>query len=77
MKLKQVCIFLSTLLVLLLISMTQLHAQGLPCDGGDPDVDCPIDTSVILLVAAVLFLSVKKMMAKKQVLKEASFFIAD
>jgi len=58
MKLKKTCIFLSVIILLLLINTVQLKAQGLPC--GDPDVDCPIDGPVILLVAAVLLLSIKK-----------------
>lgn len=58
MKLKKTCIFLSVIILLLLMNTVQLKAQGLPC--GDPDVDCPIDGPVILLVAAVLLLSIKK-----------------
>ena len=58
MKLRKTCINLSALILLLLMNTVQLKAQGLPC--GDPDVDCPIDGPVILLVAAVLLLSIKK-----------------
>ncbi len=58
MKLKKTCIFLSVIILLLLMNTVQLKAQGLPC--GNPDVDCPIDGPVILLVAAVLLLSIKK-----------------
>lgn len=64
---------------LLLINIIQLKAQGVPtaCDG-DPDVECPIDAPVILLVAAILFLSVKKLYATQNSVnswvKEASDF---
>lgn len=40
------------LFVLLLISIVNAHAQGLPCAGDDPDADCPLDTWVIVLVVA-------------------------
>lgn len=69
MKLKQTCIFLAATILVLLMNTAQSHAQGLPCEGGDPDVDCPIDTPVILLVLAVLFLSVKKMLDTNRQLK--------
>jgi hypothetical protein len=61
MKFKRTWIFLTALVLLFLINIAQLKAQGVPtaCDG-DPDVECPIDAPVILLVAAVLFLAVKK-----------------
>jgi hypothetical protein len=65
MKLKKFQIFLSATIFLLLINIVQVKAQpGTPtaCDG-DPDVECPIDAPVILLVAGVLFLSVKKLYA--------------
>jgi hypothetical protein len=58
MKLRKTCINLSALILLLMMNTVQLKAQGLPC--GDPDVDCPIDGPVILLVAVVLLLSIKK-----------------
>lgn len=63
MKLKKTCIFLSVIILLLLMNTVRLKAQGLPC--GDPDVDCPIDGPVILLVAAVLLLSIKKIAGAK------------
>ncbi len=63
MKLRKTCINLSALILLLLMNTVQLKAQGLPC--GDPDVDCPIDGPVILLAAAVLLLSIKKIAGAK------------
>lgn len=39
-------------LLLTLLSIVTANAQGLPCGGDDPDATCPIDTWVILLVAA-------------------------
>ncbi|MVN21821.1 hypothetical protein [Mucilaginibacter arboris] len=71
MKLKKTCIYLSAIILLVLINTVALKAQspGTPC--GDPDLDCPIDTPVILLVAAVLFLTVKKMTDAKQKLKNS------
>lgn len=53
---------------MLCLSVTQLKAQGTPC--GDPDLDCPIDTPVIFLAAAMLFLAVKKMIAANNPQKE-------
>ena len=73
MKLKKIGIFLSATFLLLLMAIVQVKAQGVPC--GDPDVDCPIDAPVILLAAAILFLSVKKITeagrTKKMPIKEA------
>jgi hypothetical protein len=40
------------ILVLLLMSVVTAHAQGLPCNGDDPDAVCPLDTWVITLVVA-------------------------
>lgn len=68
MKLKKIGICLLAATILLLINSVQLKAQGLPC--GDPDIDCPIDTPVTLLVAAVLLLSVKKISDSKQAIKQ-------
>lgn len=59
MTLKKTAIYLSAVIILLLTNIVQVQAQGVPC--GDPDIDCPIDTPVILLVAAALFLTVKKL----------------
>lgn len=59
MKLKRIWQLFLPVIFLLLIDIASLKAQGLPC--GDPDVDCPIDGSVIVLAAAILFLSVKKL----------------
>ncbi len=52
------------------MNVIQLKAQGVPtaCDS-NPDLDCPIDTTVFLLVAAILFLSVKKIYATQNSLK--------
>lgn len=64
---------MSATFLLLLINTSQLKAQGVPC--GDPDVDCPIDTPVILFAAAIIFLAVKKITeaghTKKLPVKEA------
>lgn len=67
MKLKKIYALLATVITLLLMNVAQLKAQGLPC--GDPDLDCPIDGAVIFLVAAILFLSIKKITAIKLVSK--------
>ena len=70
MKLKKICIYLSATVLFLLISIMQLSAQDVPpSQCGDPDADCPIDTQVILLAAAVLFLSVKKIADTKFTVK--------
>ena len=68
MKLKKTCIYFLAIVILLLTNSVQLKAQGIPC--GDPDVDCPIDTPVILLVAVVLLLAVKKIVDAKRDLKQ-------
>lgn len=68
MKLKKIYIFLSATILLLLMNMVQLKAQGTPC--GDPDVDCPIDTPVILLAIIMLLLSVKKIADAKRTTKQ-------
>jgi len=68
MKLKKICIFLSTTILLLLMNIIQLKAQGTPC--GDPDVDCPIDTPVILLAGIMLLLSLKKIADAKRTTKQ-------
>lgn len=70
MKLRKLCTLLSAVVLLLLINTVQLKAQGLPC--GDPDIDCPIDAPVILLAAAVLFLSVKKITGANRTLKQTA-----
>lgn len=71
MKLKRTCIFLTAIIIFLLMNAIQLKAQGVPtaCDS-NPDLDCPIDTTVFLLVAAILFLSVKKIYATQNSLKQ-------
>lgn len=45
------------ILGLLLLNIVNAYAQGdLPCDGGDIDNPCPLDTWVmVLVVPAVLF----------------------
>lgn len=69
MKLKRTLIFLSATVLLLLMNVVQLKAQGTPC--GDPDVECPIDAPVvILLAAAILFLSVKKITDAEHAIKQ-------
>lgn len=67
MKLRKNSVYLLAVVILLLINIGQLKAQGLPC--GDPDIDCPIDTPVIVLVIAVLLLSVKKIFDANRSLK--------
>lgn len=71
MTLKETKIFLLIFFSLLLMNAVTLKADdspGLPC--GDPDVNCPIDGYVVLLIILVLFLSVKKMTDKKSLLKQ-------
>ena len=60
MKLKKICTFLSVTVLLLLITAVQSKADGPGTPCGDPDVDCPIDTPVILFALAILFLAAKK-----------------
>lgn len=61
--------FILVLLVVLLISVSQLFAQGTPCgDSGDPDVpsQCPLDTWVLLLVAAFLIYATVRLYKKQK-----------
>lgn len=67
MKFKKTCTFFLTIILLLLINTVQLKAQGVPC--GDPDVDCPIDGPVYLLLIVMLLLSVKKIAEANRTLK--------
>ena len=47
------------ILGLIFINIINAHAQsGGPCDFGDPDANCPLDTWVYVLVAAALFFAV-------------------
>ena len=51
-------VFVLVLISILFLLPTNLKAQGvLPCNGGDPTADCPIDLSVWFLVAGVVVLS--------------------
>ncbi len=76
MKLKKICIFLTATIFLLIVNVMQLKAQpgtpGSDCNNSDPDapdIECPIDAPVVLLAAAILFLSVKKLYATQNSLK--------
>jgi hypothetical protein len=61
MKLKA----LAGALLLTLLSVITANAQGLPCGGDDPDATCPIDTWVIVLVAAASFFAVYTLLKRK------------
>lgn len=50
--------------VLLLVSAV-VNAQTLPCGGEDPDATCPIDTWVVVLVAAASFFAVYTLLKRK------------
>jgi hypothetical protein len=53
-------IFLGTLLLLILNSVTLFAQPGEPCAGVDPDATCPLDTWVIILaVAALVFATIR------------------
>ncbi|RYY07940.1 MAG: hypothetical protein EOP43_01720 [Sphingobacteriaceae bacterium] len=50
------------LLLQVLITSNIVYAQGLgtPCNGGDPDVDCPIDSWILAFTAiAVIYTCIK------------------
>jgi len=51
--------------VLLLFSAV-VNAQVLPCGGTDPDATCPIDTWVIVLVAAASFFAAYTLSKRKK-----------
>lgn len=44
-------------------------AQGLttPCNGGDPDVDCPIDSGIIVLFIVAVIYTFMKIYKRKPV----------
>lgn len=61
-------VFWGTLL-LLLVNVCNLFAQGTPCgDSGDPDdpTTCPIDTWVWLLVAAALIFAIMQLYRRQK-----------
>jgi hypothetical protein len=51
--------------LLTLLSAITANAQGLPCGGDDPDATCPLDTWVIILVAAASFFAVYTLFKRK------------
>ena len=58
-----------TTLILTIMSYASLFAQGTPCgDSGDPDVasECPLDTWVLVLVAAFLIIATMRLYKKGQ-----------
>ncbi|MGI4730005.1 MAG: hypothetical protein ACRYGB_15655 [Janthinobacterium lividum] len=74
MKTKKVVIKTASLFFLMLLFVTDLSfAQGLstPCNGRDPDVDCPIDKGIIVLAVVVVSYSVIKIHRNKN-LKEVN-----
>ncbi|MFD2864716.1 hypothetical protein [Mucilaginibacter antarcticus] len=55
-------------LFFLLINITNLFAQGpAPCNDGDPDLNCPIDTWVVAFAAIVLIITLLHLQNKKTV----------
>jgi hypothetical protein len=51
--------------LLTLLSVITASAQGLPCGGDDPDATCPIDSWVIILVAAASLFAVYSLLKRK------------
>ena len=61
--------FILGLFIFWLLNVPQLFAQGTPCgDSGDPDVpsQCPLDTWVLLLVAAFLIYATVRLYEKQK-----------
>jgi hypothetical protein len=50
----------------LLMFSAVVHAQTLPCGGTDPDATCPIDSWVIVLVAAASFFAAYTLLKRKK-----------
>ncbi len=46
-----------------------VFAQGLgtPCNGGDPDVDCPIDSGILIFAAIIIIYTCVKIRRVKTV----------
>ena len=59
-------VFVVGLISILFLIPISLKAQVLPCDGGDPTADCPIDLNIWFLVAGVIILSFIAKFRKKQ-----------
>jgi hypothetical protein len=54
-------------IVLLLASALSTYAQNInPCNGGDDDGTCPLDTWVVVLVAAVSVFAVYRLYRRKK-----------
>lgn len=51
--------FCGAFLVLMIISMGMLYAQGpgIPCSDADPDAQCPLDTWVIVFAGVALLMA--------------------
>lgn len=44
--------------------LSTAQEEGLPCDGTDVDITCPLDGGVIALLAAGAFFGIKKLSVK-------------
>jgi len=59
-------------LLLTILSIVTANAQGLPCGGDDPDATCPIDSWVIILVAASSIFAIYTLLKRKKSVSAAT-----
>lgn len=52
--------------VLLMLNVVLSFAQGLPCDGTDPDAVCPLDSWVIVLAGIVFVFAAVRLYRKQR-----------
>jgi len=58
--------------ILFVLSVVNVHAQGLPCGGDDPDATCPLDSWVIVLVIAASAFSAFRLYQNKKAVQQSS-----
>jgi hypothetical protein len=56
----------SGVFVLLMLNVVWSFAQGLPCDGTDPDAVCPLDTWVVVFAGAALIFAAVRLYRKQK-----------
>lgn len=81
MRSKKTCLILIVVFVfsMLIFSNNPSFAQGLttPCNGGDPDVDCPIDDGILFLVCTSVVFAIIKIGLKPTSAKQIVEFKPD
>lgn len=69
MKFKKGIALVIIFILQVIITSNSVFAQGLgtPCNGGDPDVDCPIDSGILMFAAIVIIYTCIKIRRVKAV----------